>query len=136
MAIVIVYTIVISALFLFNCVPPRKQFDLKVEGSCFDPGPLYMATAVSNIVTDIILILLPIPMVYQLHMPRPQKIGAVIVFGIGSVYVCSLGGSPRFMVTDIPSRTIATSVLRLVGLPPLLESDNPSWDGCEPNIWT
>lgn len=86
-AIVGLYTVVISALFLFNCVPPRKQFDLKVEGSCFDPGPLYIATAVSNIVTDIILILLPIPMVYQLHMPRPQKIGAVVVFGIGSVYV-------------------------------------------------
>ena len=84
-AIVALYTIIITFLMFFNCNPPRKQFDFSVQGgSCIDAAILYMATAVSNIVTDLMLFLLPIPMVYQLHMPKIQKIGAIIVFGIGS----------------------------------------------------
>lgn len=70
----------------FLCNPPRKAFNFKVEGgSCTDAAILYMATAVSNIVTDVILFVLPIPMVYNLHMPKIQKLGAIIVFAIGSL---------------------------------------------------
>jgi hypothetical protein len=87
-AIVACYTIIITFLMLFNCNPPKKQYDFHVVGgSCIDAAILYMATAVSNIITDIILFVLPLPMVYQLHMPRIQKAGAVVVFGIGSLSV-------------------------------------------------
>lgn len=86
--VVALYTIVITFMMFFNCSPPQKQFDFSITGgSCIDAAILYMATAVSNIITDVMLFLLPIPMVYQLHMPRPQKAGAIIVFGIGSAYV-------------------------------------------------
>lgn len=84
--LVAVYTTVITFLMFFVCNPPRKAYDFKVQGgSCFEAAILYMATAVSNIVTDTILFVLPIPMVYQLHMPKVQKLGAIIVFGIGSM---------------------------------------------------
>jgi hypothetical protein len=33
------------------------------------------------------LFVLPIPMIYNLHMPLKMKIGAIVVFGIGSMYV-------------------------------------------------
>ncbi|WAO95525.1 Hypothetical protein NCS54_01315100 [Fusarium falciforme] len=101
----------------FLCIPPRKAFDFKVEGgSCTDGAILYMATAVSNIVTDVILFVLPIPMVYNLHMPKIQKFGAIIVFAIGSL-------------------TVATSVNRLVYLPVVLASTDVSWDSAPANIW-
>lgn len=86
--IVGLYTSIITFMMFFQCNPPQKSFDFSVtEGTCLNAGVLYMATAVSNIVTDIILFCLPIPMVYQLHMPTAQKVGALIIFGIGSVYV-------------------------------------------------
>lgn len=116
--IVALYTIIITFLMFFNCNPPQKQFDFSVVGgSCIDAAILYMATAVSNIVTDVILFILPIPMVYQLHMPRFQKFGAIIVFGIGSA-------------------TVATSVVRLLHLPAVLASDDPSWAAAPSNVWT
>jgi hypothetical protein len=86
--IVALYTSIITFIMFFQCSPPRKSFDFSItHGSCIDAGILYMATAVSNIITDIILFCLPIPMVYQLHMPRIQKVGAIIIFAIGSMYV-------------------------------------------------
>ncbi|KAK7402585.1 hypothetical protein QQX98_011656 [Neonectria punicea] len=116
--IVSVYTVVITFMMFFVCNPPRKAFDFKVVGgSCTDAAILYMATAVSNIITDGILFVLPIRMVYKLHMPIAQKVGAIIVFGIGSL-------------------TLATSVIRLVKLPVVLASTDPSWDAAPANIWT
>ncbi|KAK7423239.1 hypothetical protein QQZ08_009135 [Neonectria magnoliae] len=116
--IVSIYTVVITFMMFFVCNPPRKAFNFKLEGgSCTDAAILYMATAVSNIITDGILFVLPIRMVYKLHMPMAQKIGAIIVFGIGSL-------------------TLATSVIRLVKLPVVLASTDPSWDAAPANIWT
>ncbi|KPM40576.1 hypothetical protein AK830_g6011 [Neonectria ditissima] len=87
-AIVAVYTVVITFMMFFVCNPPRKAFDFKVQGGkCTDAAILYMATAVSNIITDGILFVLPIRMVYKLHMPTAQKIGAIVVFGIGSFFI-------------------------------------------------
>ncbi|KAG7402564.1 hypothetical protein Forpe1208_v017155 [Fusarium oxysporum f. sp. rapae] len=115
--IVGVYTIVITLIMLLVCNPPRKAFNFKVDGKCIDAAILYMATAVSNIVTDVILFILPIPTIYNLNMPRPQKAGAIVVFGIGSI-------------------TVVSSVIRLVYLPVVLASTDPSWDAAPANIWT
>lgn len=116
--IVAIYTIIITFMMFFNCTPPSKQFDFSVQGgSCIDAAILYMATAVSNIITDVMLFLLPIPMVYQLHMPKIQKLGAIVVFGVGSA-------------------TVATSIVRLLELPAVLASDDPSWAAAPANVWT
>lgn len=84
--VVSVYTIVITLMMFFQCNPIRKSFDFSVTGgSCTDAGILYMATAVSNIITDVILFLLPIPMVLKLRMGTGQKVGAIVIFAIGSM---------------------------------------------------
>jgi len=116
--IVSLYTSIITLIMFFQCSPPRQAYQLgHVERNCINAGVLYMATAVSNIVTDVILFILPIPMVIQLHMPVQQKIGAVVIFAIGSV-------------------TVATSIVRLTYLPPVLKSTDPSWDAAPANVWT
>ncbi|GKT73773.1 integral membrane protein [Colletotrichum tofieldiae] len=46
-----------------------------------------MATAVSNIITDVMLFVLPMPMIFNLRMKMAQKIGAVFIFAIGSVFI-------------------------------------------------
>ncbi|KAI8406202.1 hypothetical protein FOFC_13671 [Fusarium oxysporum] len=115
--IVSLYTIVITLMMFLVCTPPRKAFNFKVDGKCIDAAILYMATAVSNIVTDVILFILPIPTIYNLHMPRIQKAGVIVVFGIASM-------------------TVVSSVIRLVYLPVVLASTDPSWDAAPANIWT
>ncbi|KAM3540073.1 hypothetical protein ARSEF1564_006989 [Beauveria bassiana] len=116
--LVALYTVAIAIIMLFHCNPVRKAFDLRIQtGACLDAGILYMATAVSNILTDVMLFLLPTPMVLRLEMDRAQKMGAIAIFGIASV-------------------TVATSIVRLVYLPATLRSTDPSWDAAPAKVWT
>lgn len=85
-SVVSLSSLIIVCFMFFGCSPLHKAFRLKTEGRCVNAGIFYMATAASNIVTDVILFVLPIPMVYSLRMPRIQKFGAMMVFGIGSMY--------------------------------------------------
>ncbi|KAH0425150.1 integral membrane protein [Colletotrichum camelliae] len=116
--VVSLYSGCITLLMLFHCHPVRKAFDFTInDGKCLDVAVLYIATAVSNIATDVMLFILPMPMIFNLRMKIAQKIGAMLIFGIGSI-------------------TIATSIIRLVLLPKLLTSTDPSWDAAPANIWT
>ncbi|KAL0940477.1 uncharacterized protein CTRU02_203240 [Colletotrichum truncatum] len=114
-------TACITALMLFQCNPIQKGFDSTITGgSCLNAAILYMATAVSNIASDVMLFVLPMPMVFKLHMRMAQKLGLVIMFAVGSIAL----------------RTVATSIVRMTFLPILLTSRDPPWDSAPANIWT
>jgi hypothetical protein len=88
MFLVFGYSIALLGPLIFPCTPFKKTWDMTVtEGSCIDRTPVYMATAVLNMITDFLLLVLPLPMVVNLHAPRAQKVGLICAFGIGSVLV-------------------------------------------------
>jgi len=84
--IVIGYSISTIFALIFPCKPVHKAWDATViEGSCINRGAVYIVQAVTNIVTDVFLLLIPIPIVWKLNMPRVQKIGLFFIFVIGSL---------------------------------------------------
>ncbi|CAN9134237.1 unnamed protein product [Alternaria alternata] len=88
MFLVVGYNIALVFPLIFACTPFRRNWDVTItEGSCIDRTPLYMATAVLNMATDILLLILPIPMVVKLQMPRAQKAGLICIFGVGSLLI-------------------------------------------------
>jgi hypothetical protein len=82
-AVVVGYSIAITFALIFACQPIAKAWNGAIEGSCIDQNGLYAATAVTNTVTDVALIVVPIPVVVSLHMPLIQKIGLFFMFVIG-----------------------------------------------------
>lgn len=85
MFIVVGYNIALVFPLIFTCRPFMKNWDVTIlEGTCINRTPIYMATAVLNMVTDIVLLVLPIPMIVKLQMPRVQKAGLICIFGVGS----------------------------------------------------
>jgi hypothetical protein len=71
---------------LAACEPFAKNIDVTVtEGQCLNKTALYIATAVLNILTDIMVIILPIPMVMGLQMSKGRKIMLVLLFSVGSM---------------------------------------------------
>ncbi|KAM0323242.1 hypothetical protein ACHAQA_008833 [Verticillium albo-atrum] len=116
--IVALYTIIITIMLFVHCTPVSKAYDvLMVEGKCINVGILYIATAVSNIITDILLFVLPIPMVVRLRMGIFPKVGAIVIFAIGSM-------------------TVGTSIIRLVFLLDVLATEDLTWDAARANIWS
>ena len=66
----------------------RKAWDVTMtEGSCIDVLSMFKATATLSILTDLVILVLPFPLVIKLHMKTLQKIGIIFVFVIGSVSV-------------------------------------------------
>jgi rhodopsin domain-containing protein len=56
---------------LFPCQPFRKNYDITIpldQGTCIDRPAMFQATAALGVVTDVIIILIPVPMVLRLHI--------------------------------------------------------------------
>ncbi|KAL8898239.1 MAG: hypothetical protein Q9207_006803 [Kuettlingeria erythrocarpa] len=72
----------------FKCSPVAYQWDKSIQGGhCFDVLLYYRLVNVPNIVTDIAMLILPMPMVWKLHTSRPRKVGLTICFLAGSVAI-------------------------------------------------
>jgi hypothetical protein len=68
--------------FVFACQPISKSWNVSLAGKCIDRTAIFIAVAVQNIVADILLIALPAPIIYELHLPRAQKFRFTILLGL------------------------------------------------------
>ena len=69
-----------------------------VNGSCGDQKSLDMFVAVMNLLLDVEIVILPMPIVWGLKMARSKKMALSGMFGIGVMY----GSQPDFLV--LPSK--------------------------------
>lgn len=68
---------------IFQCTPVVRAFDRSVAGHCISNSPFWYANAGFNISTDVIILLMPMPLVYKLKIPTLQKVGLAMVFALG-----------------------------------------------------
>ncbi|KAH6640034.1 integral membrane protein [Truncatella angustata] len=116
---VVLHTIVLVFLMVFSCTPVSKSWDITIpatEGSCINVVALYFATAIANIITDVMVMVLPIPLIMCLHMPKWQKIGVIALFGFASA-------------------TVVTSIVRCAALPALLNNNDQTWAISQASLW-
>ncbi|KAK9792204.1 putative Integral membrane protein [Seiridium cardinale] len=52
----------------FNCTPVRKTLDPFLPGQCFDRMAWFLTSSIINATIDLFILLLPIPMLWRLHM--------------------------------------------------------------------
>lgn len=74
---------------IFQCDPIQKAWNPTVAGNCIDLSKLYLGNAVPNIVTDVIIIIVPIPMIWHLQITRSQRVALCGIFLMGGLYVHS-----------------------------------------------
>ena len=72
---------------IFQCDPIRKAWDINVTGSCIDVNALFFANAGLDIFQDAFIYVLPMRMLYQLQVPKRQKIALMLVFAVGGFVV-------------------------------------------------
>ncbi|KAI0445058.1 hypothetical protein F4803DRAFT_548469 [Xylaria telfairii] len=77
---------------LFICIPTHYSWTA-TQGTpdfaahCYDPSPMFYGSAVSNMIVDILILLIPAPMVWKLNMSKRQKIAVVGIFLLGAFVV-------------------------------------------------
>lgn len=66
--------------------PVRGFWDITIPHHCDEQRKFEMAAAVVNIIVDLVVILLPLPTVWRLKLPRRQRWALSGVFMLGFLY--------------------------------------------------
>ena len=75
------YTILFFA-DLFRCTPVKNAWTLSQTG-CMSGEGLWMASAATNTISDLMILLLPLRIIWNLQLEPRRKIGVSAVFAIG-----------------------------------------------------
>lgn len=75
--------LVLTLISAFQCRPVRAGYEEGVEGTCVDVVSLYLSSAPINILTDLAILLLPLPILTRLRMEFKQKCALVATFVVG-----------------------------------------------------
>ncbi|KAK0635966.1 hypothetical protein B0T17DRAFT_482035 [Bombardia bombarda] len=94
------YSLPTAFCFTFLCVPMASYWDLTIPGVCsVDTYTFYKTCAILNVVTDLIILLLPIWMLWPLRVPRMKKIGVTLILMAGG-FVCAVSIVRLVMIDD------------------------------------
>jgi hypothetical protein len=83
----IVLTLLICNIFaiIFTCIPVEAAWKYELHGKCFPIVDFFYASSAINIATDLALCFLPVPTLWALSMPKPQRVVLCILFGLGAL---------------------------------------------------
>ena len=86
LTVVNVAGVALTFLNIFQCRPLGAAFDDPISSSatCIDIVTLYLSSAPVNIITDLALLFLPMPLLTGMRLPRNEKIILIITFSFGA----------------------------------------------------
>jgi hypothetical protein len=86
LVIVIIHGVWLLFSSIFGCLPIASYWNNTLSGKCLPSAASWVVTYSVNIVTNVVIFLLPLPVIGTLNLPRRQKIGVFFVFALGSLY--------------------------------------------------
>ncbi|KAK3680464.1 CFEM domain-containing protein [Podospora appendiculata] len=107
---------------VFQCIPIAVIWEGWKKGGfgwyrCLDINTLAFTTAGFSIAQDIVILVMPLPLLARLNVSRRSKFGIMVMFSLG-IFV------------------LITSCVRLWSLYTFGDSVNPTWDYTDALIWT
>ncbi|KAJ4386631.1 hypothetical protein N0V93_009529 [Gnomoniopsis smithogilvyi] len=127
---------------IFACNPVAKSWDMSIEGTCQPISVMRNMNASANIVSDFMILLLPLPIIWRLELPLRQRLalGGIFCLGFFTCIIAILritvtGGTvsdPSWQTSNIVAWTTAevmTGVIiaSLSTLRPLIGRYVPGW---------
>ncbi|KAF2853870.1 hypothetical protein T440DRAFT_487162 [Plenodomus tracheiphilus IPT5] len=110
-SIVIVWALVFNFLFLFLCDPIAQQWTVDRIGHCLDQILLLKMLILTNMITDLMIVALPVRCVWMLQMRKTEKFAVLSCFGLG--LACVFISIARFILMytiDLLSNLTGTSL--------------------------
>lgn len=113
-----IYSVISTTIMIFHCRPLRGAWDPTVEPDCMDLSKLLIFMGSMNVLTDFLLLCLPLPQLWKLQMRRGTKMQVIGIFTIGSF----------------------TTIVSIYRIPQLRDMESfkydPSWSIVKPGIWS
>ncbi|CAJ2509530.1 Uu.00g145560.m01.CDS01 [Anthostomella pinea] len=70
---------------IFQCSPVALQWDKSLKGVCIDQLQYYRWISVPNVIHDLVMLAVPMPVVWKLQVSIRQKVALIFVFLVGSI---------------------------------------------------
>ena len=127
------YLLVIEFLFLFGCRPIPKAWNDEIDGTCVNRTTIFMTGAVASVITDIILLVIPLPVVSRLQMSMRNKAWIFLILLLGSLYAAPILHHLFDYYIPINTyqmnlyRSVVTSALRISAIIPLFHSKDQTY---------
>ncbi len=83
MAACVFEDVLFTLLSLFQCDPPSKAWEFILPGKCLNNIGLYKAEVIFSLATNTVILILPIPTIWGLHMVLKRRLLLLSVFAIG-----------------------------------------------------
>ncbi|KAI0099587.1 hypothetical protein GGR51DRAFT_535096 [Nemania sp. FL0031] len=118
-AVLVVASIAGGSAVLFGCTPFEAHWGTPEEQAqhCIDTEALYIWGSFPNIITDVVMLIIPLPVVIKLHASPGLRFGLIITFLFGSI-------------------GLVTSVIRFVVFYNRNLFLDPTYNSVELTIWT
>lgn len=86
---ILAYSITSSMVNLLQCVPIAANWDPKLAATakCVNFGAELIALSTINAVTDFVLLVLPMPRLWKLHISMRKKMQLIVIFALGGATV-------------------------------------------------
>ncbi|PWY70796.1 integral membrane protein [Aspergillus sclerotioniger CBS 115572] len=117
-ALVILWCFGVCLIGTVTCIPLQKLWDPTIPGGCINLAKFYYGLQIPNIATDAIILVLPMKHVWELQVPRSQKVMLTGIFLLGAL-------------------TLAFDIVRLVTLIELSQAgDDITYNQVPASVWT
>lgn len=135
LVLVVTYHLAIMFATIFACAPRKKAWDVRWGGGeCVKQTrdtpkivQITIAGAAVNVFTDVMILIIPVPVVWKLQLPRRQKIAVLAIFATGALYECLSPYGFWGKLTLHPSVT-AISIARLAVVVTTKTGADITWD--------
>lgn len=83
--VVLLWWLAVTLLIFLQCIPLESLWNINVVGTCVDRIVIFMVNALPNIITDVLILMLPLYEVIRLQMELPKKIGVGAIFVVAGL---------------------------------------------------
>ena len=84
---VLMYTAIVMIVGIFQCRPIEGAWNPTIGAHCIDIKSAWMTISSMNVLTDVAIIIAPIPQLWNLQIRRNTKIELIGIFSIGGLFV-------------------------------------------------
>ena len=84
-ALVALWLLACEITVLAECVPISSLWDLSESSRCIKLVPFFVGAGVPNIVLNVLIVCLPLPMIWTLEIERKHRWALSAVFGLGAL---------------------------------------------------
>ncbi|KAE8355444.1 hypothetical protein BDV28DRAFT_146119 [Aspergillus coremiiformis] len=117
-SIVLLWCIAVCLVGAMTCIPFRKLWEPLVPGRCINLSQFYYGLQIPNILTDAVILVMPLRVVWNLQVPKAQKILLSGIFLLGLL-------------------TLIFDIVRLVAMVELSSAGTDiTYTQVSPSVWT